>query len=163
MWECGNPQVLKANYDVVMSSPRSIRFEDDTISRLAAYAARRPGATSASAAARLVEEGLRMDAHPGIVFRDGAAGRRAVVIGGPDVWEVVRAVNQTRGSQPKLKGDAVIEAVSANTGLRRALVETALTYYSAFPAEVDERLEQESVLERELAQSLELRTALLGA
>jgi hypothetical protein len=27
----------------------------------------------------------------GIVFRDGPAGRRAVVIGGPDVWEVIAA------------------------------------------------------------------------
>jgi hypothetical protein len=32
---------------------------------------------------------LRRDEHPLITFRDGAAGRRAAVVGGPDVWEIV--------------------------------------------------------------------------
>src|SRR2546430_16513901 len=40
---------------------------------------------------RYVEEGLAMDAYPGIVFRDGPSGRRPAVIGGPDVWEGVQA------------------------------------------------------------------------
>ena len=146
-----------------MSSPRSIRFEDDTISRLAAFASRRPGITSASAAARFVEEGLRMDAHPGVVFRDGAAGRRAVVIGGPDVWEAVRAVQLTRRAQPKLKGAAALAAVMQNTGLRGDVIETALDYYSAFPDEIDARIAQESALESELSRALAQRAHLLGA
>lgn len=33
---------------------------------------------------------MRLEHHPGIPFRDGASGRRAIVVGGPDVWEVVR-------------------------------------------------------------------------
>ena len=37
----------------------------------------------------LVEEGLPIRRHPMIVFCDGASGRRAGLIGGPDVWEVV--------------------------------------------------------------------------
>jgi hypothetical protein len=31
-----------------------------------------------------------MNAHPGIVCRDGPAGRRPGVVGGPDVWEVIQ-------------------------------------------------------------------------
>ena len=33
-----------------------------------------------------------MAEHPGIVFRDGPTRRRAAVAGGPDVWEIIRAV-----------------------------------------------------------------------
>ena len=34
-----------------------------------------------------VDEGTRMDEHPGIVFRGGPTGPRAALAGGPDVWE----------------------------------------------------------------------------
>ena len=38
----------------------------------------------------LLDEGIRMRRAPGIVFADGATGRRAVVAGtGLDVWEVI--------------------------------------------------------------------------
>ena len=40
---------------------------------------------------RQIDEGLRMEAHPGIVFRNGPSGRRAGLAAGPDVWEVVWA------------------------------------------------------------------------
>ena len=35
---------------------------------------------------RQIDEGLRMEAHPGIVFRNGPSGRRAGLAAGPDVW-----------------------------------------------------------------------------
>ena len=38
---------------------------------------------------RYAEEGARRDEHPLITFRDGPTGRRAGLVGGPDVWEVV--------------------------------------------------------------------------
>ena len=37
---------------------------------------------------RYAEEGARRDEHPLITFRDGPTGRRAGLVGGPDVWEV---------------------------------------------------------------------------
>src|SRR5438309_587848 len=43
-------------------------------------------------AERYIDEGMRMDDHPGIVFRDGPAGRRAALAVGPDVWEVMSVV-----------------------------------------------------------------------
>ena len=146
-----------------MSSPRSIRFEDDALERLANFASRRPGVTSASAAARLVEEGLRMDAHPAVLFRDGAAGRRAVLVGGPDVWEIIKQVRDSRSANPKLKGDALIAFVSELSGVPVSRVGAALDYYTAFPDEVDERIAQDSALEAELLVALQRRDALLGA
>ena len=132
-----------------MSEPRSIRFEPRTIERLATYAAQRPGVTSASAAARLVEEGLRMDAHPGVLFRDGPAGRRAVLIGGPDVWEVIRAIRDARATEPDLPDDEVLSLVERNTGVAISRIRIAIDYFGDFPDEIDARCAQAHVAERE--------------
>jgi hypothetical protein len=123
-----------------MSSPRSVRFEADTVVRLATFVARHPGLTSSSAAALLVEEGLRMDAHPGVVFREGPSGRRAVLAGGPDVWEVIKAVRDTRAAEPDLSADEVLTLVEDNTGLPRPLLRVAVAYYAAFPVEIEAAL-----------------------
>ncbi|HJQ42001.1 MAG TPA: hypothetical protein VJ831_02855, partial [Jatrophihabitantaceae bacterium] len=73
------------------SAPRSIRFDETVSQRLATYVAGHAGWSGSSAANRFVDEGLRMEEHPGVVFRDGPTGRRAVLIGGPDVRDVIRA------------------------------------------------------------------------
>lgn len=104
-----------------------------------------------------------MDAHPGVLFRDGAAGRRAVLVGGPDVWEVIKQVRDARSTNPRLKGDALITFVSELTGVSVSRISAALDYYTAFPDEVDERIAQDSALEAELAVSMQRRDALLGA
>ena len=72
-----------------MSTPRSIRFDPAVENRLVSYAARHPGVSISSVAVRLVDEGLRMHEHPGVMFREGPSGRRACLVGGPDVWEVI--------------------------------------------------------------------------
>ena len=65
-----------------MASPTSIRFDEPVIDRLSSYVARHPGLTRSAVAARYVDEGLRMEEHPGILFREGPTGRRATVVGG---------------------------------------------------------------------------------
>ncbi|MDP1878593.1 MAG: hypothetical protein Q8M17_13675 [Actinomycetota bacterium] len=120
-----------------MTSPRSIRFEDTTLERLTAYAARHAGLSGASAAALLVEEGLRMDEHPAVVFRDGPGGRRAVLIGGPDVWEVIRSLRDARAAEPKMPANGLVGLVQENSGVSEALIRAALDYYGSYPAEVD--------------------------
>ena len=98
------------------STPRSIRFDDDVDARLRAYVAARPGLSTSAAANKFIGEGLRMADHPAIVFRDGPAGRRAVVGGGPDVWEIVRAVKSARTHEGELDGDETVALVARNTG-----------------------------------------------
>jgi hypothetical protein len=120
-----------------MSTPRSIRFDPPVLGRLRTYAHRRPGLTSSAAAALLVDEGLRMEEHPGIVFRDGPLGRRAVVIGGPDVWEVVRTVRLTRRAEPDLDEGALLALVTENTGVSERMLRIALDYRASFPEEID--------------------------
>ena len=78
-----------------------------------------------------------MEDHPGVIFRDGLSGRRAVLIGGPDVAEVIRAVMSARSAEPRLGADAVLALVATNTGLSPRLIDTAMRYWAAYPEEID--------------------------
>jgi hypothetical protein len=40
-------------------------------------------------AEEMIDEGLRLRKHPLVTFRDGPSGRRAALVGGPDIWELV--------------------------------------------------------------------------
>jgi hypothetical protein len=120
-----------------MAAPTSIRFDEPVTARLSSYVARHPGLTRSAVAARYVDEGLRMDEHPGILFREGPVGRRATVVGGPDVWEIVRAVKAGRGAEPELSDDDLLSMLEGNTGVPRRMIDTALNYWGAYPEEVD--------------------------
>jgi hypothetical protein len=146
-----------------MSEPRSVRFEPSTVARLSAFTARRPGLTSSSAAALLVEEGLRMDAHPGVVFREGPSGRRAAIAGGPDVWEVVRAIRDTRTAEPRLRPGKVLDRVSANTGVSVTVLHVAVQYYAAFPDEIDAQVADADAAEADAEKALARTRKLLEA
>ena len=71
-----------------MSTPISVRFPDEVARRLRQSGAGTGEATS-GLVVRLVDEGIRMAEHPGVVFRDGPTGRRAGLAAGPDVWEII--------------------------------------------------------------------------
>jgi hypothetical protein len=90
-----------------------------------------------SAANRLVDESLRMGEQPGIMFRSGPTGRRAALAGGPDVWEVVRAIRSARDAEPELADDGLIGLVADNTGTPLRLVRAAVRYWASYPEEVD--------------------------
>jgi hypothetical protein len=83
-------------------------------------------------AERYVEEGLRMDAHPGIVFRDGPAGRRAGLAGGPDVWQVIEVF---------LAEGRSVGGTADNLELPTRLVDAAVGYYADYPEEIEARIE----------------------
>ena len=143
-----------------MSSPRSIRFEESTLEKLTAYAARHPGLTHSSAAAMLVEEGLRMDAHPGVVFRDGPAGRRAALAGGPDVWEIIRAIQQARA---EVNGDDALQLVADETSVSPAAIRVAVGYYATYPDEIDGVIARAESAERAAERELSVARRLLDA
>ena len=68
-----------------------------------------------------------MERHPGIVFRSGPAGRRAGLMSGPDVWEVVRAA---------VGDEKTREHVAEETGLTPEQVGVALRYYAEYRDEI---------------------------
>jgi hypothetical protein len=122
---------VTGDYTVVMAV-LSIRFKrPGAYERLKRHAAQHAESIS-GVGERLIDEGLRMDAHPGIVFRDGPGGRRAGLAAGPDVWEVVGLLRGLRGSVEK-------RAVKAaeQLGLTVAQVRSASRYYAEFTDEID--------------------------
>jgi hypothetical protein len=119
-----------------MSAARqfSARFDADVVDRLERRGAR-SGLNKSRLAERYIDEGVRMDDHPGIVFRDGPTGRRAGVVAGPDVWEVIAALRSTC-----LKGDEAIQATAEFSSLTVRQVRDAVGYYSEYPDEIEERI-----------------------
>lgn len=119
-----------------MPHPVSVRFHDACVAeRLKSEAVAR-GTSSSALAEELIDEGLRTRRHPLVAFRDGPAGRRAVLAGGPDVWEVVGGL---------VGGDVAagkrVERAAEMLGLRREQVEAALAYYAEFTEEIDAQID----------------------
>lgn len=138
--------MVTVDYNVVMTV-LSIRFKRPGVhERLKRSAARRAESIS-SAGERLIDEGLRMDTHPGIVFRDGPAGRRAVLDTGPDVWEVVPLLRGLEGSLEER-----IAATAEQLWLTERQVRAVSRYYAEFTDEIDAEIaENDEIADRELA------------
>ena len=89
-------------------------------------------------AERYVEEGLRMDEHPLIYFRDGEAGRRPALMGTRlDVWQVIETVRQNENSPA---------AAAEYLRLPLSHVEALLGYYVNYQNEVDEWIAREQTV-----------------
>jgi len=112
----------------------SARINEAVAQRLTARGERGP-LNKSRLAERYIDEGMRMEDHPGIVFRDGPAGRRAALAAGPDVWEVVSVVRNTPG-----RGEAAVVQAAEWLDLSPTQVRAAVRYYSEFPQEIDERI-----------------------
>jgi len=144
------------------STPRAVRFEAAVLERLRRYLRAHPGSSVSALTSRFVDEALRMEEHPGVLFRDGPSGRRAVLIGGPDVWEVVRIVRSARGAEPDLEAEAVVELAAETTGLPHRRVRVALDYWAAFPDEIEQQIRDAEEAERAAEQLWQRERRLLS-
>ena len=137
---------MTINYTVVMVV-LSIRFKrPGAYERLKRGAARRAESIS-STGERLIDEGLRMEAHPGIVFRDGPSGRRAGLAAGPDVCEVVTLLLGLRGSVEER-----VATAATQLQLTDGQVRTTSRYYAEHTDEIDAEIARnEDMADRELA------------
>lgn len=127
----------------------TLRLNPDTIRRLTRRA-QLTGQTKTALAERYLEEGLRTADHPGIVFRDGPAGRRPGLIGHRlDVWEVVETVRNENGD-----AQAAAEYLRISPGL----VAAALNYYADFQDEVDQWIERNAAMAEEAESAHRRRT-----
>lgn len=111
----------------------SIRFSDEPLHRRLKAGAHRRNVGVSTLAERLIDEGLRMDAHPAVVFRDGPAGRRPALAGGPEVIDVIGAI--MGGDVPAAERQA---RAAKLLGIPEVLVNAALAYYANHTEEVDE-------------------------
>lgn len=112
----------------------SARWNADVVSRLRRRS-ELAGTNKSRLAERYVDEGTKMDEHPGVVFRSGPSGRRAALAGGPDLWEVLSTLKSG-----KARGEEAISATADLLSLTDTQVRTAVRYYGAFPEEVDDRI-----------------------
>lgn len=116
----------------------STRIDEEVARRLEARS-ERLDTNKSRLAERYIDEGMRMDEHPGIVFRDGPAGRRAALVGGPDVWEVIEVIRESGKHGP-----AAARHAAGWLDLPLERIQTAVGYYSAHPAEIDRRIQRNS-------------------
>lgn len=120
-------------YIADMSVNVSVRLDDQLAERLR-LRSRAAGESLSDRLRRYAEEGARRDEHPMLTFRDGPTGRRAGLVGGPDVWEVVMWVAELASVDPaaELAADGVVN---------RAQIDAALAYRSAYPEEIQARID----------------------
>jgi hypothetical protein len=121
-------------------TPRSVRFEDAVLDKLAKFVMEHPGLSVSAAVNLLITEALRMEEHPGVLFRTGPSGRRAVIVGGPDVWEIVRAIKVARAAEPDVSADEIVAMTAEYSGLPQHQVRTAIRYWSSYPDEIDAQI-----------------------
>jgi uncharacterized protein (DUF433 family) len=112
-----------------MSNPRSFRFSETLLASLQGRARER-GESANSLLERYLDEGLRRDDHPLIVFREEAAGRRAALVGTRlDVAQVIDTLRESDNS---------VEAAAEYLGIPEQHVRAAVRYYADFRDEIDE-------------------------
>jgi nitrogenase molybdenum-iron protein alpha/beta subunit len=136
-------------------SSQPIRIESETLRSLRERS-QQSGEPIIRLAQRYIDEGMRLDRHPGIVFRNGPSGRRAVVVGGPDVWEVVAAAQGAPES-----GGELIEALATRIGVPGERIRIAIRYYAEYPEEVDRFIAQVEEEADRLDQTLSRERSLL--
>lgn len=140
-----------------MSKVVSVRLDDALADRLHVQGQIRQLPDS-TVAARLIDEALRMREHPGVLFRDGPTGRRAVIIGGPDVWEVVRGIKAALGGGVSDR-EAIRTQASEVLDLPAYQVDVAWEYYLQWPGEIDDRIALDRRFEDEALAQLDDRPA----
>ena len=114
-----------------MTGGRTIELDEALAARLDGMA----GATGVSRpalAASALEEWLRMERHPGVCFRNGAAGRRAALHDGPDIWQLMAHLRGASGED-----GARIRETADLLGLSERSVRAAMRYYAEHPEEID--------------------------
>ena len=116
----------------------TIELDGDALERLDALRDE-DGCSRSEAARNLIEEGLRMAKHPGIVFHPGPTGRRASLSDGPDVWEAAYLF----ADMPLDTEDDIMDAIFGCIGLSSLSSEqlrTAILYYLDYGDEIRERM-----------------------
>ncbi|HZD72790.1 MAG TPA: hypothetical protein VE776_02695 [Actinomycetota bacterium] len=63
-----------------------------------------------------------------------------MLIGGPDVWEVVRVVRSTRAAEPDLDAEAVVRLAAETMGPPVGRMRVALDYWAAYPDEIEQEI-----------------------
>lgn len=139
-----------------MVRPTSFRLPADLLARLEEEATS-TGSSVTALVSSLLDEGLKARRFPGIIFRGGPAGRRPGLVGGPDVWELVRAIKDGSGG-----GERRLDAVAEELGLLPPQVRLAIDFYVAFPEGIDDRIAADERAASRVRKLIERRDQLMS-
>lgn len=139
-----------------MARPTSFRLSAHLLGRLDEEA-RATGMSVTALVSTLLDEGLKTRRFPGIVYRDGPAGRPAAVVGGPDVWEIVRAIKNAPG-----EGEQRIHHLADQLGISLQRLRLAIDFYAAFPEEIHDRIGADERAASRLSELIEHRNRLMS-
>ncbi len=140
-----------------MARPTSFRLPEELLARLDDEATS-SGGSATSLVATILDEGLKTRRFPGITYRDGPTGRRASIVGGPDIWEIIRALKQSPG-----KDERRVVALSDELGLSPVQIRLAIDFYGVNPSEVDDRITADDVFAQQLRERIDRRERLLSS
>lgn len=135
----------------------SYRLDERLKSRLAAQAAVE-GIPESALVSRLLDEGMKTSAHPGITYRGGPSGRRAGLACGPDVWEVIVAIRHAEG-----QGDEKIASAAEHMGVAERLIRLAVAFAAAHPEEIEDRIAANDVAAEQARLLAEQRERLIAS
>ncbi len=119
-----------------MSQVVSLRLPDETAERLK-VTARRTGKTINEAASRSIEEWLRQEEFADIEFRNFNGERHACLKGALPLWQAI-LVARSYDMDPARTAE--------HFGWPSRRVQAALNYYEAFPAEIDQAIEDNQAM-----------------
>ncbi len=140
-----------------MARPTSFRLPEELLTQLDAEADAN-GTSTTALVATLLSEGIKTRRFAGVIYRDGPTGRRAALVGGPDLWEVVRAVREASGSGEKRLND-----VADRTGVPVSGIRLAIDFYASHPDEIDQRIEADSREADRIRELIDRREQLLSS
>ena len=113
---------------------KSLRLPEETLREIEELSAE-TGQDFSTITKDLLTEAIKMRRCPGIIFGEGVSGRRAKVAGtGIEVWEMIAAYKSVGKDLKKLK--------KAYHWLSQEQVKAVLSYYSAYPEEIDRLIER---------------------
>lgn len=127
------------------SMARGIRVPEELQEEIEQEMERRGVREWSSMVVELLQEAIRARRAPGVVWVDGATGRRPVVAGsGLEIWEVVATWKEVGRNYDRLR--------AAYDWLTEPQLRAALSYYELYEEEIEAQLERESQLTSERVQ-----------
>lgn len=116
------------------SIQKSIRLPEEAVHDIEILA-KNTGRDFSGLARDLLVEAVKMRRCPGIIFTDGSISRHARIAGsGIDVWELVAAFKGMNEDYEQLK--------TAYHWLSDAQIRSALSYFTLYPEEIEEIIDQ---------------------
>ena len=140
-----------------MARPTSFRLPEDLLALLDDEAGAR-GTSTTALVVTLLSEGIKTRRFAGVIYRDGPTGRRAGLVGGPDIWEIVRSLREASA-----RGEKRLQEVAERAGVPIPRIRLAIDFYASHPDEIDQRIEADAREAERIRELIDRRERLLSS